>query len=165
MEILNIRTENSHSTAKIRNFAELLQAVSAGRETMGIRVQILRVWTCFVGAGDLRPRSKTHQSLECRVFVGKRRNAAPFLNLEDEDTPAIQTASKNSQLFLKILGKPSGTGATICCGTKKHFSGNATYRALTISASSDDAPHRKDGFRAGQIPVTFAADSDRRNCR
>jgi hypothetical protein len=34
----------------------------------------------------------------------------------------------------------------------------ATNRDLTISASSDDAPHRKDGFRAGQTPVTCATD-------
>jgi hypothetical protein len=38
----------------------------------------------------------------------------------------------------------------------------ATYRDLTISESSDDAPHRKDGFRAGQTPVTCTTDSDRR---
>ncbi len=32
-------------------------------------------------------------------------------------------------------------------------------------ASSDDAPHRNNGFRAGQTLVTCAADSERRTCR
>jgi hypothetical protein len=31
---------------------------------------------------------------------------APFFNLEDEDTPAFQTASKNSQFFLNLRGGP-----------------------------------------------------------
>ncbi len=34
---------------------------------------------------------------------------APFLNLDDEDTPAFQTACKKSQLFVNLYGGPTQT--------------------------------------------------------
>jgi hypothetical protein len=37
---------------------------------------------------------------------GENLYAAPFLKLEDENSPAVQTASQNSQLFLKFRTSP-----------------------------------------------------------
>jgi hypothetical protein len=43
----------------------------------------------------------------------------PFLNLDDEDTPAFQTAPKNSQLFVKSRRRPGGTTITRCGTTPR----------------------------------------------
>jgi hypothetical protein len=51
------------------------------------------------GVGTQEQKAKNEARGRVRLLFLNTEQCRPFLNLDDEDTPAFQTASKNSQLF------------------------------------------------------------------